>query len=198
MNSDRKIVLTIIACFLVIGIYNYSASGVFLTPFFLNYFIFSLVSIWFLVKGIILGKKLIYAVYTIGILGVSVTHPMTIQSIAAYFKIRQLEGISLPPLYEFIGLLLFFMALCFIEIRRIRSTQVRIINWIPTVLLMVSAVATFYGLGYWQVFALSAYILSYLFSLRQSFQQNQSEFQGVGYQLFLFFVLENIRFLSTL
>lgn len=177
------------------GIYNYSASGVFLTPFFLNYFIFSGVGLWLFVKHLKSGHQLLYGIYALGILGVSATHPMTLQSFSTYFK---LPYTAPHAIWQLVGLLLFFGTLMIIEIKRIRIQPKSWSNWLPFLLLLTSIITTFLNLGYWQILFISVYIISYQISLKQTNYQNEKGLQGVGYQLLLFFVLENTRFFSTL
>ncbi len=161
----------------------------------MNYFIFSGVSLWLFVKHFKSDHQLLYGIYALGMLGVSATHPMTVQSFSTYFKLP----FSTPnAIWQLIGLLLFFSALIFIEIKRIRIQPKTWFNWLPLLLLLSSILSTFLNLGYWQIICISAYILSFQVSLQQNNYQNEKGLQGIDYQLLLFFVLENTRFFSTL
>ena len=176
MKSDSKIVLIIIACFIVIGIYNYSASGVFLTPFFLNYFIFPLVAIWFFAKyrGAILG------VYLIGILSISLSHYMMLETlISQIFKIESLYNFRIDPYHKLLGVALYFFALIYIEISRLHPVRHKLVNWFPTIILLLSFVFTLGNFGYWQAISLSVYMISYLISLRQPYFENKNQFRSI-------------------
>jgi len=198
LKSDSKIVLTLIACYLVIGIYNYSGTQVFLTPFFLNYYIFTAVAIWFFASSIKSCKNLLLGTYLLGIFALSSTHQMTISSFVTFFKMYSYENIIIPPVISLIGVLTFFICLSIIEHQRLKQTNFSLINFFPTLILITAIASKLLNFGFWATISLSAYMLIFIISLRQEKFRNWPEFHTIGYQYVLFFVLQNIWFLTTL
>ena len=196
---------------MVIGLYNYSGTGVFITPFFLNYYIFLGVAIWFWIKSILQSKSTahddgltpeksssILGIYALGLAALTITHSLTINTLANLFKIEALANFEVQPLYKLIAIVFFFTTLFWIELKRLKTNRQNILNWIPLALILTSFIFTLGNYHIAQSVFLSLYMIGFILSLKQKSYQNKLEWTSLGYQFVLFLILENIRFLSML
>lgn len=197
MPSEAKIVFSCIAFYLVVGLYNYSGTGVFITPYFLNYFVLFSVSIYSFFKNRSAKFSHSLALYSVGILSISSSHSLTLTILNKWFGISDLSTITASDLHKLIAITIFYVVLFLIHLHAVRHHKHTKWFWLPLVFLIGSLIAVLINNGLWQTILLSAYMLSFIVFSNRLNIKNYQTYTALVFQFVLFLVLENIRFITT-
>ncbi len=197
MPSTAKIVLSFIALYIIIGIYNYSGAGSFITPFFLNYYVLIGVGIYSYLINRKDAQSRLLALYSLALISIASSHSLTITTLNRWIGFSESTTIIVPDLYKLISILIFYTVLIYILFRSVPHHQNNQWFWVPFGLLLSSLIAVFMNNNLWQAVLLSLFMLSFVLWSNQFNAKHKHIFTAISFQLVLFLVIENIRFFTT-
>lgn len=197
MPSITKIVFSFIALYIVIGFYNFSSSGQFITPFFLNYFILLATAIYSFLVDRNANGSLLLALYAFAILSIASSHSITLSILNKWVGFSDYSTIVAYDIHKLISIIVFYSTLGYIHTKAIKLHQQNKWFWLPILFLIGSLLSVLLNLGFWQVLLLSAYLLSFILFSNTLNKDGNPIFLALVLQFVLFLVIENIRLLTT-
>ena len=197
MPSTAKIILVSIAFYLVVGIYNFSGSGTFITPYFLNYFLLIAISIYGFSVNIKEQCSYILICYAIGLTAIASSHSLTLTLLNKWIGFSNYTTISSTDIHKLIAIIIFYGILFYIHIKAVQHHKTSLWFWLPLLFLLGSLVAVFINNGLWQAILLSIYMISFVLSSNKLNVQDLQVYRVLILQYVLFLVIENIRIITT-
>jgi hypothetical protein len=197
MPSTEKIVFSVIAFYLVVGLYNFSGGAGFITPYFLNYLLLVAVSLY----ASIIHRKDPYAIYSwlysLALLSIASAYSLTLTVLNKWLGFSEFSTITAHDIHKVLSIIIFYSILLVISVKLIWYPKQSKWFWIPLLFLLLSFISVFLNLGIAQAILLSGFFVAFIFSARSSSDSKQAILQRLNFQFLLFLVLENIRLVTT-
>lgn len=196
MVSDRKIIISTVAFFAISGLYNYSATGVFLTPFFLINFILSGIALWFAFKYRKTESAYLLWVYAISLIALTSTDQIGINAIASLLHLT-------PPNYnnwsEFIFILVYLIiaiAWGLIDFKRLKTIGFGVRTILPSLFLIIGISGAFLNLPLLQNYGIALFIVSFHVIVSLGKEEFGEVIENISQQFILFLILQSILYFS--
>lgn len=198
MPSTAKIVFSFTAFYIIVGIYNFSSAGNFITPYFLNYFVLLVTSIYSFLINLKETKSYLLALYAIAILLIASSHSLTLSVLNKWIGFSEYSTITAFDIHKLIAIILFYGILGYIHIKANQYYRPQHKwFWLPLLFLTCSLVTVFLNFGFWQALFLSLYLLSFILFSNKLNTDQHPVFSDLVLQFVLFLVIENIRLITT-
>jgi hypothetical protein len=194
MVNELKIVLIIIAIYLVLGIQNFANTAVFLIPYELNPLVILSVSTIILLGQGKQNKNLSYKfIYFIGILFYSLLSSRTLSFLSNNYDNQVFRLVANNSFTSLIAILVFYSVILklVIEIRTKSYYYYGLIG-----LCVLSFIGTLANLELLQVICFTGFVLACILYTKYDLDKERKHlFLPILYQLFLFILLENTYFI---
>lgn len=194
MGNELKIVLIVIAIYLVLGVQNLVNTSVFLIPYEVNPLVIFSVSIISLVRGFKNSSHIyIKAIFCVGILFYAFFSSRTLNILHNRFQYDLFLDILNNDFSALIAILGFYIAMFILNVK-MRSKS--FLFYFSLVLLLSSFIGALVNLEYLQIIGFTFYVISLIGLTKFEIDNGKyNAFLPMIYQLFLFVILENTYFI---